>query len=153
MRLSEARLLLSRYKKNRHKGTAVPAGGALPAVDLKASPGAPSVAAEDGDGVSAEKAASTAGGEAAEKAAAAALRLEQGLMRRVEKAVMALTEVGDVKFAYRPFVSKSLEPFSLCLPNFVASCVAVPMQGRFKCGRGVSELSSRHKWRLTNVRL
>lgn len=94
MRLSEARLLLSRYNKNRRNGTPVPAAGALPAVGVKELSAAPAAAAaQEGGGVSADRGASTEGGAAGEGAAAAALAVERGLMRRVEKAVMALTEV------------------------------------------------------------
>ena len=86
MRLSEARLLLSRYKKSRKKnGAAVPSAPAL-AVDLKDLPPqavAGSTEGEDSSGC----------GAAGEVSATATHAMEQGLMKLVEKAVMALTEV------------------------------------------------------------
>lgn len=95
MRLSEARLLLSRYKKNRKKnGAAVASAPASTAVDLKDfKPEAVAGGAGSGGAGSTEGGGSAAGGAAGGAAVAATHVVEQGLMKLVEKAVMALTEV------------------------------------------------------------
>lgn len=93
MRLSEARLLLARYKKNRKKNGAAVASAPALAVDLKdLPPGAVAGGAGIGAG-STEEEGSTAGGAAGGGAVTATHVVEQGLMKLVEKAVMALTEV------------------------------------------------------------
>lgn len=89
MRLSEARLLLSRYKKKNRKknqnGAAAASAPAL-AVDLKDLPPEAVAGSAEGQG-------SAADGAAGGVAVTATHVIEQGLMKLVEKAVMALTEV------------------------------------------------------------
>lgn len=96
MRLSEARLLLSRYKKCRKRNGAAVASASDLATDLKDSPpGAVAGGASAGGGTgSAKEGEGSTAGEAAGGVAVAATHVaEQGLMKLVEKAVMALTEV------------------------------------------------------------
>eukprot|EP00752_Nemacystus_decipiens_P001827 g1764.t1 len=92
MRLSEARLLLARYKKQKKKnGAAVHSAPAL-TVDLKdLSPEAAAGGTGGGAGSTGGEVA-TAVGAAGEVPATATHAMEQGLMKLVEKAVMALTE-------------------------------------------------------------
>lgn len=119
LRLSEARQLLSRYRKSRKNGAAVAGAGAtLSAIDLKGLPlGA---VAEGIRGVSAEGEASTAGGAAAAAAAGGsttAIGVEQKLMTLIEKAVMALSQVSVFLFmcVYCVYVCMCVFFFS-CLP-------------------------------------
>lgn len=94
MRLSEARLLLSRYKRNIKKNGAAVASTPALAVDVKDL--APDAVAEGcaagGAGLTGTEEATT-GGAGDEVAVTASPVAEQGLMKLVEKAVMALTEV------------------------------------------------------------
>lgn len=93
MRLSEARLLLSRYKRKRKKNGAAVASAPALAADLKDLPAESVPGGADGGAGSTEAEEATAGGAAAGGVDVAAQHVEQGLMKLVEKAVMALTEV------------------------------------------------------------
>lgn len=93
MRLSEARLLLSRYKKNRGKNGAAVASAPASAVHLEDLPPEAATGGAGGGAGSTGAEEATAGGAAGGVAVAATHVVEQGLMKLVEKAVMALSEV------------------------------------------------------------
>lgn len=110
MRLSEARLLLARYKRNKKKNGAAVASAPALAVDLKNLPPEAAAAGAGGGAGSAEGEGSATGGAAGGVPATATHAMEQGLMKLVEKAVMALTEVGRIGMSTSRFPSSVYEP-------------------------------------------
>lgn len=142
LRLSEARQLLSQYKKHRENGAAVAAAASLSAIDLK---GFLSGEAEEGvRGVFAEEEAPTAGGAAG--GSTTAIRTEQKLMTLVEKAVMALTQVcacASLYFCllYQQMLKQKLEACCLRNRSYGRNGSNAPVPVRCKLGEDIQQIA------------